>query len=83
MAAMWQDDEFRAAMVAKIRAGWARRGGLTAAERARIADKQRELWSDPAFRATRARQYRLGWEIRRERLAEEKRAAGVSSGVRT
>jgi len=81
IAALWQDEAYKAETCARMRSGWKRRGGLTADERARIAETVRRKWRDPAFKASVGRMMSIGWQNRRDRLAA--RAAEESSGVRT
>lgn len=76
-AERWQDPDFRANVIARLRASWKQRGGRSADDRARIGERSRAMWSDPAFAARMRRQFRLGWELRRERLAKSENAQPV------
>jgi hypothetical protein len=67
-AALWQDPEYRATVIARLRASWERRGGRSDDERARIGERSRRMWSDPAFKARMGRAMSMGWANRRERL---------------
>jgi hypothetical protein len=67
-AALWQKAEYRARVMARLRASWERRGGRSDEDRARISERSRAMWSDAGFRSKMSRVMSEGWAARRERL---------------